>query len=265
MKRILLSVMMAVMAAGLAGQAAAQEYEQPEMYWVYREFVKPGMLQEYEAAAKDMIAMLESAGDAAASIRYVGIAGSQHTYSYAIPIEGFSGIDEAWESWGAVVQMVGEEKWAAVETRSSEAVDHGESYVLALREDLSYMPEKTALTAERPFRAYDFWFAIPNKTKEFESVAKEFVSMYRAKGIDHAWRIYEAVTGGDLPMYLLVETAMDQADYYAKQKKIAEMTGEDGMRLYQKALKSARRVEQQWGVVRLDLSFPPPEAASTKD
>ena len=264
MKRLLLLTLVAAPLIGLSGPAAAQESAPPVMYWVYQEFVKPSMLQEYEAAAKEMIDVMGSVS-ASGSVEYIAISGSQFDYAYVMPIDGFAGIDKIWQEWSAMVEAIGQEKWAEIEASSSKAVDHAQSTVLMLREDLSYNLEMTALTTDRPFRAYTYWFGIPGKTSELEGVAKEYAELYEAKGLDHGWRIYQTVMGPDQPVYLVVETAADEADYHATAKKNREALGDEGMKLNQKALKYARRVEEQHGWIRPDLSFPPPTATGTRD
>ncbi|MEE9133538.1 MAG: hypothetical protein V3U13_08260 [Gemmatimonadota bacterium] len=268
MRRVLLLALVAIPVLGLSGPATAQEAEEygpPEMFWVYQEYVKPAMLQEYEAATKDLIDLLASSQEATSSIEFITISGSEFSYSYVIPVEGFGGIDEAWKSWQAAMEAAGRDKFSEIEARTAKAIDHAESSVLMLRADLSYMVEATALTADKPFRMYHYWYAIPGKESELEGVAKEFAALYKAKGIDHGWRIYQAVMGPDLPMYLVVETAADEADYHATVKKVEEMAGEEGMKLNQKALKFARNIVIQHGWIRPDLSFPQTLSTSSRE
>jgi len=264
MKKLLLLTLVAAPIIGVSGPATAQESAPPVMYWVYQEFVKPPMLQEYEAAAKEMIDVMGSVA-ASGSVEYVTISGSQFDYAYVLPIEGFAGIDKIWQEWTVMVEAIGQEKWAEIEARSSKTIDHAQASVLMLREDLSYHLEMTALTTDRPFRAYTYWYAIPGKTYEIEGVAKEYIDLFEAKGVEHGWRIYEIVMGPDQPVYLQVETAADEAAYHANAKDIREALGEEGVKLNMKALKYSRRVEEQHGWIRPDLSFPPPTEGETRD
>ncbi len=248
----------------VAGPASSQEYEAPEMYWVYREYVKPGQMEAYEAAAKDMIKLLGST-EASAPVSYMAVAVSDFSYAYVIPIEGLGGLDKAWKDWGAAVQAAGPEKFAAIEARSAPTVRRSETSVIVLRPDLSRMVEETALTAERPFRAYHFFYAIPGKEKELESAVKEMIALHDSKGIEHGWRIYQTMMGADLPLYIGVETAADEAAYHATMKKVHAKLGEQGERLHARALKAARRIDRISGWIRPDLSFPPTMATSRRE
>ncbi len=257
MKRFAPALFAAVLWLGLPAGLAAQEYPPPQMYWVLAEHVKPAMLHEYEAATKEMIRLLASVPDATSKVQFTTISGPEVGYAYVITIDGFSGMDRAWQNWEATIEAAGRDKFMAIQEKASAATDYAESFVLMLREDLSYLPETTALTAERPYRKYHYWYSLPGKEQQVEAVVKEYVQLYKSKGLTTGWRIYQTVIGPDLPMYLVVETAKDPADYHATEMKVRSALGEAGQKLEMKALQYARRLEIRDGWIRPDLSFPP--------
>lgn len=265
MRRLVPAVLALIVWLGMPLGLAAQEYGPPQMYWVLAEHVKPSMLQEYEAATKEMIQLLASVPDAASKVGFTTISGPEVGYAYVITVEGFSGMDKAWQNWEAMIDAAGRDKFMAIQAKASAATDYAESFVLMLREDLSYLLESTALTAERPYRMYHYWYAIPGKEQQVEAVVKEYVELYKAKGMTTGWRVYQAVMGPDLPMYLVVETAKDPADYYASQKKVMSALGKEGDELEKKGLKYGRRIEIREGWIRPDLSFPPMTRTTSRD
>jgi hypothetical protein len=254
MRRIALLPLAGVLLLGLSGPAPAQEYSQPPMYWVFQDFVPPAHMQEYEAVAKEMVDMFSSAG--VTDVQWITVSGPETGYAWVIEIEGFEGIGKAWQNFEAAIETVGPEKFMELHARFGEAMDYATSSVIMLRPDLSYRLEDTALTTDRPFRMYNWYFAIPGKEEKLEGVAKDYIALYESKGIEHGWRVYQIVIGQELPAYLVVQTAMDEADYHARAKEIEEMAGEEGYQLSLKAMKYTRRIEINSGWIRPDLSFP---------
>jgi hypothetical protein len=248
---------------GLPGATSAQEVEgaaeqaaPPAMTWVYIEHVKPAMAQEYEAATKEMIGLLEENAVDPEAVQFIGISGLELGYAYAIPIQGFAGIDKAYTAWESAFETVGREKVDELTARTDKAIDHAESYVIVLRPDLSYLPETVALDPEQPYRKYYWWYLTAGMTDDFEAVAREFVELYGANGIENGWRIYQALSGSDLPMYLTVERAAGPYEYAARDREVTELIGDQASKLFAKALKTARRIKSSEGWIRPDLSYP---------
>ncbi len=264
MKKVVSLAVTALCLAGLAAPAVAQEAGPPQVFFVYSEHVKASMMQEYEAMTKEMIQAMAAAPGVKGSLEWTTIWSPDLGYSFVFVTEGFSGMDKLHQSWQTAIEAMGREKFMKLGEKTGPMIERGESYALILRPDLSYMPETVGLTAA-PLRMYHWWYTTPGKEMAVEAVAKEYVELYKAKNIDRGWRVYQAAMGDDLPMYLVVETASKMADYYTESEKIEAALGEEGKKLQQKALKLTRRVEDGYGVVRTDLSFPPAEMKSESD
>lgn len=239
-----------------APSVAAQEQGPPQMLYIVQDFVKPAMLQQYEANTKAFLKDLAATPKATETIRFTAVSGMEVGYIYVVPVSGWADLGKAFENWEAASKAMGQEKWGEHMARGAGAVDHSATSMIVLRPDLSYKIEGTALTPERPYRHYSWWYVIPGKEQAIEAVAKEFVDLYKTRNIQTGWRIYQHVVGPDLPMYLVVETAENAAAFEARTAKIRETLGEAGMRLEQKAMKLARRVEINDAWIRPDLSFP---------
>lgn len=261
MKRITLLALGAALLAP-SGAAVAQESSQPSMFFVIQEHVKPSMLQEYEALTKELIGELTAAG--VADAQFVTISGPELGYTYVMQVEGFAGIDAAHQAWEAAIAAVGKEKFMEMHGRFGEMMDHSAASVIMLREDLSYLPETVAITGDVPFRKYYWYYTIPGKEMALEAVAKEYAALYESKGIETGWRIYQVVMGPDLPAYLVVLSAESEAAFIARSSEIEQLLGDDVQELYNKSMKTTRRLEVMEGWVRPDLSYPQPAATSTK-
>lgn len=248
----------------LPAAAAAQEDEGPQMFFVHQEVVKPSMVGEYEAAAADWTRLMGGSDAAKGKIAYSAYSGPQIGYVYVVPIDGFSDFSEIGDAFDAVAEEVGA-PWKEAGDRSNTAADHFESGFYVHRPDLSYEPENPRLgDDEAQMVHWDFWYTLPDKTEDLEAVAKEFVELYTSKGLDTGWNVYQAITGGDLPLYVVSVQARDEADFYANEARLNEIVGAEAEKLGTKALKAARRVEPFIGWYRPDLSYPQPTEMATE-
>jgi hypothetical protein len=85
-------------------------------------------------------------------------------------------------------------------------------------------------------------------------VAREFAAMYLAKDMDNGWRVYQGVTGPELPVYIVASTGMSPADYHSTGEANDATMGDQDDALFQKAFSLTRRVETRDGMMRPDLA-----------
>ena len=104
-------------------------------------------------------------------------------------------------------------------------------------------------------RVHDWWFIRPGHEQAAEAVAKKLVDLYTENNADTGWRIYQAITGDDLPMYIVTTTATDPADHYANEARLSGQFGEAAKKLMQEAMTHARRLETTMAWMRPDLSM----------
>jgi hypothetical protein len=255
MKRFTLGGPVAIPLILFAGQLSGQEVNHP-MYLVYQEYVRAAQTPQYEEATHTLLdRMLET--PISSQVQFVTIAGPELGYAFVVPIDGFAGIDAFNRNLAAGAGHIGLDEWTGLEDKIGQAIDHRKSIVIELRPDLSYLPDLVDLTAELPFRNYHWYYTIPGKQQQLESVALELVALYAANGIGHGFRFYQILLGDDLPGYVVVERAESEADYAARTAKIRETVGGDADALLGKALAFTRRIEVMEGLIRPDLSFPP--------
>jgi len=240
----------------LPAAAAAQEDEGPQMFFVHQEHVKPSMIGDYEAAAVDWMKLMSGSAAAKDKITYYAYSGPQIGFVYVLPIDDFSHFSDIGDAFDAVAEEVGA-PWKEAGDRSNTATDYFESGFYVHRPDLSYEPANPRLSEEEAQMVHwDFWYALPDKTDDLEAVAKEFVELYTSKGLDTGWNVYQAITGGDLPLYVVSVLARNEADFHANEARLNELAGAEAEKLGMKALKAARRVEPFIGWFRPDLSYP---------
>ena len=189
-------------------------------------------------------------------MQFASISGPEIGYVYAIPVDGLQGLVDFFAAWEPAIEMIGADKWAEFEARSSKAVEYAQTSMIVLRPDLSFLPETTEISADKPFRKYHWVFIVPGKEEVFEEVARAYVSLWEENGFPVGWRIYQAMMGADLPMYLVVESAKDEAEYVAMTAEMQAALPDAAKELQAKMQQAVRRMEINEGWVRPELSYP---------
>ena len=140
--------------------------------------------------------------------------------------------------------------------KGDKLVSSRDMYYIALRSDLSHMPDRVQITAEQPFRYYTQLFVHPSKVAEFEATMPEWQAMYRDAGVEQGWRVYQYMTGTDLPAYLVVQAADSEAAFHARQAELDARIGDRIQEMRAKTGPTLRRAVNSGGWVRADLSYP---------
>ena len=251
MKRFAIGLLAAVPLCVTPSGSVAQETSHP-MYLIRQEFVKPAFTDQYESETVRWLDDL-AVGAVAGDLQWVAVHGPELGYAYVAPIEGLAGFDRI----RAVMTLSQEEtetRWAG--SGAATPVERADMSVIELRPDLSYLPRTVALNLELPFRKYHWYHVVPGLESGFEDVAAQIVELYGKSRIDHGYRLYEYVIGTDLPLYVIVERANDEADYAARTAQIRATVGDQADALFGRLMRFARRVDVMEGSVRGELSFP---------
>lgn len=222
MRRFVLGLFVVAPLCAISSGAAAQETSHP-MYLIRQEFVRPAQMADYEAETRRWLAGIDHVRSRLSTSR--------------------SDAPGRWSSSAGSVPT---------------PIDHSESYVVELRPDLSYLPRTVELDLTLPFRKYHWYHTIPGREGKFEDIATRLVALYAEHGIEDGYRFYELILGSELPVYLMVQRAHDEADYAARTARIRATVGGGGAdALVGQFLQFTRKVEVMEGMTRGDLSHPP--------
>ncbi|MHC4990598.1 MAG: hypothetical protein ACYTGC_06415 [Planctomycetota bacterium] len=257
-KRWILGVAVILYSIASAGGAVQEQADQPQWYFLVEEQVKPSMMMEYEEATKQIIREMQAYEVSPEKVSFSAISGPELGYVYVMPIDNFGHMDTKMADWQEVVSKIGAEKWAELEARSDKCVDHRATFHVVQRADLSFQPESPAVPQDEVKTiVYGFYYVMPGKERQLESVARRYAELYREHGLDNAWTIYQSVTGGDLPLYVVAHPARSTAEFHKRSEEIDELLGEAGKKLGEEAMACVRRIEIKDGYLRPDLSYPP--------
>lgn len=226
------------------------------MFYIYRERVKPTRVEEYEALTRTLVARIDGA-PFSERVRFTTVSGPKLGYAYVAFVAGFTGLGAFRRDLAALLEDTGAEAWHRFERAAGEAVERAEAYVTLLRSELSYLPDAVALDAELPYRHYRWLHARPGHRAEVESLLRRAVELAWSRELDRGWRVYDMLLGDDLPCYLLVQRAADEADHQRGVAAVWHALGCEGRALARRGRRQLRRVQRMGGWIRPELSFPP--------
>lgn len=260
-KQVLLGLGVGVAALG-ATVFAGQEHDatKPQMFTIYKEVVAPAKTEEYETAIKHMISEFAAYNIDPEKVHFTTISGPEIGYIYVMPIDNYAAMDTMHANWEEAIEIIGKDKFEDIVAEADEAIDHVDTFQVMLRPDLSYEPEKPRLQpGEAKYVSYGFYYALPGKKDEIEKIAKQFVELYKKNNIDAGWRVYQSISGSDLPLYVVAHPAKSEADFYKDKARIDALIGDQADKLGHKVMTTIRKMEQKEGWLRPDLSYPAPE------
>ena len=256
-------VLAAALCAACMGLATAQQEDKtpkPELFLISIAHVKPAMTKQYEGAVKEIIGELASYNVDPAKVNFQTVFGSELGYVFVRPMENFGAMDSMRQNWEEAIDSIGQERFKTLAAKADAAVVSRERIHTRHRAELSYTPEYPALKPEDvKFINYTFIYVTPGAEETFEEVAEEFVAIYKKNNIDAGWRIYQSVTGTDLPLFVIIESGKSRAEFAAQEERIEAMLAEQTKELGLKASSCIRRVDKKEGYPRPDLSYPSPE------
>jgi len=255
MKRWMLSPLAALVLLP-ASLAAQEEAASPTWWAVFSEHVAPADVAAFEENSAASYELIKA--NAPADMVYYTLSGAETGYMYAIPMEGMDDFMKLNEQWMGMVEKIGWEKW--MEMQAGDLVEYSTSNFFVEMPDQSYHPEGFAESmADKPARHFDYLYPKAGAEQEFNALMKEWVAIYEANGLDAGWTAYQAVTGEDLPLVVLITPSESAGAYYTMSEEIDELLGEAGQELMMKSLAVMRKFEHTDAVFRPDLSLLPDE------
>lgn len=259
MKKSLVLLLAAALAWPTALAAQEQEKEEGPTWWaVFTEQVTPAMADQYEAVSQEMMPLIRA--NAGEDMEYYTLSGPEVGYMYAIPMASMAQFMELNANWNAMIDKIGRDTWDEMAARSDAAVTHRTGAFYVERSDLSYEPESPRLTFEESkIRHYDWIYPIPGKEKELMANLKSWVELYRSNGVTTGFTTYQAVTGENLPAFVVATRAASPADYLADGERIDEQLGDADDALWEETKSLMREFKHNNASVRPELSLMPEE------
>jgi len=236
--------------------APAQDASAPTWWVVFTEWVAPDNYAAFEAASAETQDVI--AANAPEGMVYYTLFGPETGYMYAVPMEGMADFMKLNEQWMSMVEKVGWERWQALAAKSDPMVVKRATNFFIEMPEQSYHPEGYMESlADKPERHFDYLYPKPGMEDQFQDVMKEWVALYQEHGLDAGWTAYQAVTGEDLPMIVLITPATSMGAYYMMSEEADKQLGDAGTELMQKSLAMMRDFEHTDAQFRPELSLLP--------
>ena len=266
MKRTLPVLLVLLLSIVAALPLAAADAPAPKIYVLHQEVVRPSMTAVYEETTKELIKLIQEHRSAAPTFHFNAVAGDDFTYLYVTQLPDFTALDTIPKEFEATAKAVGEAKWGDLMKRNGQAVEYIRETILLEDPSLSYTPASPRLKPEEmAYFHYDLYYVQPGRETEADALAREFVELFRKKGIPDGYRLFRVLMGAEMPMIAVMFGARDAADYQAQDAKGRQILGPEGAALFQRAFSLSRRFESHNGWWRADLSLPPaPAQAAAK-
>ena len=250
MRRFFVTALTALILA--APPVSAQEADYT-WFTIVADHVEIANIPAFDEASQEFVRLFGEKG--IKDVSWVTITGPELGYTYAIPGMGPADMAKMNATWSAAMAQLGS-AGTRLQEKSDALVESREMYYLVLRPDLSYKTEAVGFTPSEPYRHYVQFMVHPSKTEEFEASAKAWAKAYADHGVERGFRVYQYATGADLPMYLLVENARDEAHHETLGAQIDKTLGADQEPLMRQTGATLRSVREMEGWVRPDLSYP---------
>ncbi len=243
-----------VFALAFAGTVAqAQATPQGQLWYIHQEMAKPSMLAEWNSTTLEVM-QLAAKVKAPTLMKGVVLEGDDLTFTFAAPIQGFAGIGALSADFELMAKS-DPKAFGDLMKRGYAPVDSVREFILEEHAELSYKPEKPSLKPEDArFYHYDIYYIVPGHEEEAAAVAKDFLALFKVKGVSQGYRIFTVVSGPDMPALIVEVPAKSGADYYTTDEAARMALGDAGKALFQRAFAITRRLEHRNAVMRADLS-----------
>ena len=236
----------------LTSLPAIAQGENYQAYLVHEDRVKPGMVDEYEQVAKDLVAACTEHN--IQDLNWMTVSQADHTYLYLTPMDKFAELDA--NSFSGLSEKMGEDKMNALFDRFNPCYDEHGDYVVYLQKDLSYQPSGINTNPEgKYYRKFLYDYVTPSNQKAYIEGLKKIKELFVKKNSKLNYRIYSTGFGIMGKYYLIVFEGEDPVKFETLAAENWEDIGEDLMPLVKKTQANVFRTEEKTGWMRSDLSY----------
>jgi len=250
----------ASLALPLAAQPAAAPMA-PRMFMVHVEKPVPYKLGAYEKATKDFLQLVQQNRSALPNFYFQALQAEDLSYSYITPIRGFGDVDAVLAGFDTIAKT--SPAWDELWRRSGDTVESVDEGVFMEMPGGSYEPTPARIKAEEErYLEFDVYRLRPGMEADARKIAAEWKALHEKHHIAASYRVYELVSGHDMPLVVVVIPAKDPADLAAIDAMEEKELGQERTTMIDRtfALTRGYEVKRYWA--RPDLSLMPPMTKS---
>lgn len=239
---------------------AAQEEPAPQMFLVHQEVVEPAMLEEYVQTSKDFFALVAANRETMPTFYAQAVQTEEYEFVYVMPLANFAQMDTLMGEFMAMAAS-GNQEWQKAMEAGAGTTRHFDEHVVLYRPDLSYQPAEPRVQPEEVAAwRWDYYYLKPEKAQDAEAIAKDVAALYREKGIQDGYDIFQGLLGDDLPFLVVSTPGKDQADIESRFGQTAAKLGDAWAPIQQRIHDAVRSYTSKYAWARPDLGLAPPAA-----
>jgi hypothetical protein len=232
----------------------SQDGKNQQAYLIHEDRVKPGMVEEYEQVAKDLVAACKE--NNIQQLNWLTAAQDDHTYLHITPMEKFAELDV--NNFSFLAEKMGKDKMSALFERFNPCYDEHGDYVIYLNKDLSYQPGGINTNPEgKYYRRFMYDYVTPSNEKEYVEALKEIKELFIKKNSKMNYRIYSTGFGTIGKSYLIVLEGESPVQLETLAAENWESMGEDFGPMVVKIRDKILKRDEKSGWMRPDLSYIP--------
>jgi len=250
-KNLLLIIVSIILFLGVQN-LHAQEKESKSQLWLVQEMVvKPSMADQHRSLVKEYIELCKKH-----SLSYTWYAnhnGNFHYY-YFYPVNDYNEINAIHEESAPIHKEFGNDNWKAW----NETYNSYKYYYLESSSNLSYIPKNPRLkNDENNYAKWHLYYTIPGKGSEFKKLFKEFITLLESKKYSNSLNFGWGDVGVEGSLYIVYSSGKSSVDQIEQSNKMWKLIGEEGWKIYEKAIALTRKLEtlELWDLK--DLSYSP--------
>lgn len=230
-----------------------QDNMQPRLYFVEDVIIKPSETENFHRVIGEFIKYFRENDFSFEVGSY--LTNDLHMY-FTFPLENAEDVERLFSEFNALAEKVDPTEWSNLMQRQYNAIDSYNYGLYYLRPDLSYFPENPRLSPEESnYLMWEFVYIKPGKEAEMQELCKDWVELYKSKGITEPYTTWVAFIGNELPLYVFVMAAKDAVDFQQANSANMEKLGDAGNALYEKTMKLIKRMEFKNGEAMPDLMY----------
>jgi hypothetical protein len=178
-------------------------------------------------------------------------------YLYVNPIESLKDVGQN-PGIGELIEKMGEDAFGEMMDGFDGTYDRHGNYVIALDNELTYMPDGITQTPEgENHRKFFYIYFTPENGSALRDAMKGVKALFESKKSTNYYRVYRSGYGNMDSYYMVAVSAKDPVDMEQKGAANDKLLGEDAGPVFSKVMGLAEKFEEYSGAIRPDLGYTP--------
>ena len=232
----------------------SQDAKDYQAYWIHEDRVKPGMTDEYEQIAKDLVAACKEHN--VQETQWLTMSLNDNSYLYITPMQNFAEMDI--DVFATLSEKMGADNMSALFERFNTTYDEHGDYVVYLNKGLSYMPGGISQTIEgQNYRTLYYNYVTPEHNKGFVANLKKLKAAFEKHNSKMHYRVYKTGFGVMGTYYMIAVAGESNLESAKRGDENWELMKDDFEPLLKEMSKYTWKTDEKRGWMREDLGYIP--------